>query len=138
MHNARIFLIIILETIKGYFACPMTATGNLINKVYKLHRLSPIAVEDSHLTSYGGCRYMSWLQIQPVKALKSLTYSYVPSFPFPEKQPPDYPYIVLIWLIILYHTDTYPATIFYLRTNLWHKNKENRLPKPFLFIFIIV
>lgn len=74
----------------------MIATGNLINKVYKLHRLSPIAVEDSHLTSYGGYRYMTWLQIQPVKALKSLTYSYVPSFPFPERQPPDYPYIVLI------------------------------------------
>ena len=37
-------------------------TQPLINKVYKLHRLSPIAVGDSHLTSYGvGCRYMSWL-----------------------------------------------------------------------------
>lgn len=56
LQNARKLFIIILETIKGYFACPMTATGNLINKVYKLHRLSPIAVEDSYLTSYGGCR----------------------------------------------------------------------------------
>ena len=56
LQNARKLFIIILEAIKGYFACPMTATGNFINKVYKLHRLSPVAVEDSHLTSYGGYR----------------------------------------------------------------------------------
>ena len=63
---------------------------------YKYNRLSPIAVGDSHFTFYGDYQGMQVPQRLQVPALKLLTYSYVPPFLFPERQPPDYPHVVLI------------------------------------------
>ena len=70
----------------------------LLNMVYELCRLSPIGVEDSHFIFCGGCQGTIKPRTRPTITSKLLTYSYVPPFLFPERQPPDYPHIVLIWL----------------------------------------
>lgn len=59
------------------FALSDDCHRKLINKVYELHRLSPMGVGDSQFTFYGDCRGMIRLQKQPIIALKFLTYSYV-------------------------------------------------------------
>ena len=68
----------------------------LLNMVYELCRLSPIGVEDSHFIFCGGCQGTIKPRTRPTITSKLLTYSYVPPFLFPERQPPDYPHIVLI------------------------------------------
>ena len=68
----------------------------LLNMVYELCRLSPIGVEDSHFIFCGGCQGTIKPRTRPTITSKLLTYSYVPPFLFPERQPPDYPHVVLI------------------------------------------
>lgn len=72
------------------------------------YRLSPIGVGDSHFIC-GGCQYKIKLQIQLKVMLKLLKYPYVSPFRFRKEQPPDYPYVVLIWLIniITYYYNKY-------------------------------
>ena len=64
------------------FALSDDCHRKLINRVYELHRLLPIAVGGSRFTSYGDCRDMLRLQIQPKATLIFLTYPYVPPFRF--------------------------------------------------------
>lgn len=59
------------------FAVSDDCHRKLINKVYELHRLLPIAVGGSQFTFYGDCRDMLRLQKQLTATLKFLTYSYV-------------------------------------------------------------
>ena len=84
------------------FAVSDDCHRKLINRVYELHRLSPSDVGGSQLTFCGDCQGMIRLQKQLTATSKFLTCSYVIPFRSRVKQSPDYPYVVLIWLMIFY------------------------------------
>ena len=59
------------------FAVSDDCHRKLINRVYELHRLLPIAVGGSQVIFYGDCQDMIKLQKQLAATLKFLTYPYV-------------------------------------------------------------
>ncbi len=76
----EIFKCIVYNQIRNnqrIFAVSDDCHRKLINKVYELHRLLPIAVGGSQFTFYGDCRDMLRLQKQLTATSKFLTYSYV-------------------------------------------------------------
>ena len=78
------------------FAVSDDCHRKLINRVYELHRLSPMGVGGSQLTFCGDCQGMIKLRKQLTATSKFLTCSYVFPFRFRIRQSPDYPYVVLI------------------------------------------